>query len=197
MTTVARLFFAVGVSPDVANALRSVAQRLGRDPAAECLRFSEIEQVHFTLRFLGEQGAERHEAALRAGRAAARAASAFDLEIEGLGVFPDDRRPHTLWTGAGRGAGALVELVSRLEGRLADEGFSREERPFVPHLTLARVKRRPPLGAMARILSTPVPRIGSFRVESFALMESRPHRGTVRYIALETFAMELPCSPSS
>ncbi len=192
----ARLFFAVGVSRDVAAALRSISLGLGRAPIADCLRLIDVEQAHFTLRFLGEQSAERQEAALRAGRAAARGASPFDLEFERLGVFPDERRPHTLWIGAGKGAPELAGLAAMLENELAVEGFLREGRPFVPHLTLARVKRRPERSKMATLLAALPTQIAPLRVEGFALMESRPERGTVRYVALENFAMELPCTPS-
>src|SRR5947209_7211908 len=100
----ARLFFAVGVSRDVAAALGSISLGLARAPVADCLRLIDVEEAHFTLRFLGEQTSERRAAAVRAGRAAARGAAPFDVELLGLGVFPDERRPHTLWIGAGKGA---------------------------------------------------------------------------------------------
>jgi 2'-5' RNA ligase len=192
----ARLFFAVGVSREVAKGLRSISLGLQRDPIADCLRFTDIEEAHFTLRFLGEQSPERQAAALRAGRAAGRGACPFELELEGLGVFPDDRRPHTVWIGAGRGARELGGLAALLEDELVVEGFSREDRPFVAHLTLARVKRRPDAGAIGALLGAPPRAVGPFPVESFALMESQPTRVGVRYIALETFALEPPCSPS-
>jgi 2'-5' RNA ligase len=192
----ARLFFAVGVSRDVAASLRSISRGLGRAPIADCLRLIDVEQAHFTLRFLGEQSAERQAAALRAGSAAARGAASFDLEFQGLGVFPDERRPHTLWIGAGKGASELAGLAAMLEDELAVEGFMREARPFVPHLTLARVKRRPERAKMATLLAAQPAQIVPLRVAGFALMESRPERRTVRYIALETFALELPCTPS-
>jgi 2'-5' RNA ligase len=195
MGVVARLFFAVGVSPEIGAALGSLGSRLKGRAGAEELRFVEVEKAHFTLRFLGEQGPDRQAAAVRAGRLAAAGVGAFELGFASLGVFPDERRPHTLWIGAGRGAVELVELARRLSVRLAAEGFADEARPFVPHLTLARVKRRPRADAMRALLSAEAS-VVSQRVESFTLMESAPDGGTVRYIALETFPLESPCTPS-
>jgi RNA 2',3'-cyclic 3'-phosphodiesterase len=196
MGALARIFFAVGVSPEVVPALRSLGSRLRSIPATAGLRFVDLEQAHYTLRFLGEQGPNELEAALRAGRAAAAGTPAFELAMRTLGVFPDERRPHTLWLGAGEGAPALAGRARRLGEHLAGEGFPDEPRPFVPHLTLARVKRRPPREATRALLAGRDEIVGMLQVQSFALMESTPVSGRVRYIALETFALEMPCTPS-
>ena len=196
MGALARLFFAVGVSPEVASALRSLVSKLRGGAGAEGLRFVDVDKAHFTLRFLGEQGPERQAAALRAGKFAAAEMDAFDLAIGTLGVFPDERRPHTVWAGATNGASRLAELARRLEQRLVLEGFPDETRPFVPHLTVARVKRRPRADALRALLARQPDTVASQRVESFALMESAPDGGGVRYIPLETFPLEIPCTPS-
>jgi 2'-5' RNA ligase len=194
---VARLFFSVGVSPEVVSALRSLVSKLRGGPSqTDGLRFVDVEQAHYTLRFLGEKGSDEQAAALRAGRAAAAEIRGFDLTMRTLGVFPDERRPHTLWLGAGEGAARLTELARRLEECLAHEGFPNEARPFVPHLTLARVKRHLPRHAMRALLAGRDEIVATLRVESFALMESKPVENTVRYIALETFPLEMPCMPS-
>jgi RNA 2',3'-cyclic 3'-phosphodiesterase len=193
---VARLFFAIGVSREVTSALESLCSKLKKSAAADNLRFIEPEQAHYTLRFLGEEPPDRQAAAVRAGHAAARGFGPFDLSLRALGVFPDERRPHTLWIGAGRGAPELVQLASQLEGQLLREGFSPGGRAFVPHLTLARVKRRLPPYAMRALLTGPDETIGTLRVASFVLMESKPTNKGTRYIPLETFPLEMPCTPS-
>ncbi|HEX9295149.1 MAG TPA: RNA 2',3'-cyclic phosphodiesterase [Polyangiaceae bacterium] len=192
-----RLFFAVGISRDVEAALRTLRTDLGRHPGCDRLRFVAPEQAHYTLRFLGEETLERQASARQAGRGAALGLAPFDVTLERLGVFPDHRRAHTLWMGAGRGAAELTLLANRLEGQLVERGFSSEDRPFVPHLTIARVKRRLPAGALAGLLNIAVEAIGPFRVDRFALMESQPTRTGVRYVAVETFSLEFTCTPSS
>jgi len=184
---VARLFFAVEVSREVSVALRSLQAKLEKTPAADALRFTDPDQAHYTLKFLGEESPERQVAAVRAARAAAGRARAFELTLQTLGVFPGDRPPHTLWIGGGRGAPELVALASLLETSLVREGFSAEDRPFVPHLTLARVKGRPAPGSIRHLLDDAVETVGSLNVESFSLMESRSTPSGVRYLRLETF----------
>ena len=194
----ARLFFAVGVSPDVISGLESLLSDLGKGAVGRFLRLIEPNQAHYTLQFLGEVSPSRQLDAVRAGRAAAAGAGAskFDLSPHGLGVFPDDRRPHTLFIGADTGASEITRLASSLKTELAREDFEIEPRPFVPHLTLARLKGRPPSSMMRALLFEPRESIGSLHVENFMLMESNPSRGGVRYACLEVFRLEMPCMPS-
>jgi 2'-5' RNA ligase len=192
----ARLFFAVGVSPEVVSVLESLGARIKKSRIAECLRFIDASQAHYTLRFLGEVSPGRRLDAVRAGRAAADGASPFDISLEGLGVFADERRPHTLWVGAGVGASQLSGLASRLEMKLAEVGFAKETRPFVPHLTLARVKDRPPPSAVRALLAESPGTLAVLQVERFVLMESRAGASGLRYVCLETFSLENPCKPS-
>src|SRR5689334_22006741 len=76
---VARLFFAVNVSAEVASEVEAEKARVRRMIADDCLRFTDPKQSHVTLRFLGTQSPERQEAALRAGRRAAAHGKTFDL----------------------------------------------------------------------------------------------------------------------
>lgn len=185
----ARLFFAVAVSPDVGSRLRALADELARREGAKALRFTAPEQAHYTLRFLGPQSEERREAAARAGAVAAREAIPFDLDVESSGVFPDERRAHTLWIGAGKGAPQLVALAGRLESALAAEGFAAEDRPFVPHMTLARVKRRLDRATIASFVSAGSRPLGAVRVDEFKLFESRPTPSGALYVPLVTFRL--------
>ena len=193
----ARLFFAVNVSTEVASAVEAEKARLRRVLADDCVRFTDPKQSHVTLRFLGEQSAERQEAALRAGRRAAGGAAGFDLVLETLGLFPDARRPHTLWIGSGVGGSQLVALAKQLEVALVAEGFEQEERPFVPHLTIARIKGRLAPSSL-ELLREPEPRtVATVRVESFALMESRPVGRSHEHLALEVFAFRDSTTPTA
>lgn len=94
--------------------------------------------LHFTLQFLGEvtEGAARGAAAALAGVAF----DPFDVELRGAGAFPESGSPRVVWVGAADG-GRLAGLARRVEAALAPLGFSRD-RPFAPHLTVFRVKRK-------------------------------------------------------
>jgi 2'-5' RNA ligase len=185
----ARLFFAVAVSPGIASRLRALEVDLARLEGADALRFMLPEQAHYTLRFLGALSEERHDAAARAGALAAREAKAFDVDVETSGVFADERRPHTLWIGAGRGAADLVALAAGLSAALFREGFPKEERAFVPHMTLARAKRRLGPATLASFLSAGSEALGRLRVHEFKLFESRPSRSGAVYVPLASFRL--------
>jgi 2'-5' RNA ligase len=66
--------------------------------------------------------------------------SPFRLEISGLGAFPGLKQARVLWVGIGGELDQLSTLQQNIDSVLAALGFAREERPFVPHLTLARVR---------------------------------------------------------
>ena len=193
----ARLFFSVGVSRDVASGLRKLQAQMGPRLPREGFRFVEADQAHYTLRFLGEEPIERQTAAIRAGHGAALGLASFVVMLEGLGVFPDVRHAHTLWIGAGRGSAELITLATRLEAQLLEHGFSGQDRLFVPHLTIARIKRRIPAAVLGGVLQTPLQPVGRLTVESFALMESHPTSRGVRYLAVETFRLESACTQFS
>jgi 2'-5' RNA ligase len=200
----ARVFLAIGVSAKVAGLIDELVQAIRRDAPAGLFRFVEASQGHVTLRFLGQRSSEEQTRIVRAATAAAQGASPFAMALGGLGVFPDDRRPHTLWIGLKEGASELTALAARLDAELARAGFRSEGRPYVPHLTLARIKRRPPRDLMKKLLGGeldggPVAREGTAPrevVDRFALMESRATGATVRYVSLQIFRLETACTPS-
>ena len=156
----ARLFFALQPADDAAAALadmaRATAAAVGGRPVPR-------ENIHLTLAFLGELDA--------AGEALARTladrvrGTAFTLSLDELGGF---RRARVAWAGASTPDPALMAVQAGLEARLRDAGFELEERPFKPHVTLARkVERTPPPAAMPAI---------AWRVSEFVLMRSQAGR---------------------
>lgn len=145
-----RAFVAVPVPAGLHPALAALQAHLTELPALDEFRWIPVQNLHLTLRFLGEVDEDRVpdiEAALRAAVSGARA---VDLPLERFGVFPHLKRPNVLWTGPNETPASLTEMAGVLNARLEEAGFPREEgaRPFAAHLTLARrrVKGRPPAG---------------------------------------------------
>jgi 2'-5' RNA ligase len=133
-----RLFFSLPLPGPVLERLRGPldeARRAGRG-----LSFGNLAQLHFTLAFLGEQP----EAAVAPACEAAEAArgEGFELVIEGPGAFPSLSRPRVVWLGVSKGASELCALAERLRKGLVQRGLSFDEKPFRPHLTVARLKER-------------------------------------------------------
>ncbi|WP_045218835.1 RNA 2',3'-cyclic phosphodiesterase [Desulfonatronum thioautotrophicum] len=103
------------------------------------------ENWHLTLKFLGELSQDQ---AKRLGDGLLQAMSipavgeSFVVQGRGGGFFPDLRRPRILWVGLGKGARKVGHLAFRVENSCAEMGFSRDHRPFLAHLTVARIKRQ-------------------------------------------------------
>jgi len=169
---------------------------LGRVAPPGFFRFGDPDQSHVTLRFLGQRSAEEQARIAGAAATTASRGEPFELVFGGLGVFPDEKRPHTLWLGLKRGRREVVGLAARLTEALEGVGFPPETRSFAPHLTLARIRRRPPPGSMTPVLGSEVDGTAVLRVERFFLMESRATGGGVRYLPLRTFRLENACTLS-
>lgn len=105
--------------------------------------------MHLTLAFLGEVPPGRVEAA-GACLDALSGSGPFTAVPGEAGFFPSPERPRVFWLGFGAGAGRLAEAAARLAAALRGAGFALEDRPFVPHLTLARLKGSVPPAAAGK-----------------------------------------------
>lgn len=101
------------------------------------VRWLSPDHMHLTLRFIGEVDPERM-ATIRQGLTG-QAALPFTCRIQGVGRFPARGKARVIWAGVQAEAG-LSQLAEMVEHRLREIGISPEERPFFPHITLARVK---------------------------------------------------------
>lgn len=152
---------------------------------AESVRWVPAENIHLTLKFLGEISSE--EAQLLVDRAGPIAAGSQPIELKasGLGVFPNPKRPNVIWVGVGGADEGLAALQGELESSLAAAGFDRERRDFHPHLTLGRTRRglsRSTMKSLADGLSRAgVGDLGHWRVETLALMRSELRPDGARY----------------
>lgn len=161
------------------------------------MRWAAPTRLHFTLKFLGDVEEEGIEAARRATAEAARAGPApFRLDLEGLGTFPHRGPARVVWAGCGAGAAALRALAAAVEEAFVAAGFPREERPFSPHLTLARVKD--PLSGRRlgqALASVPGEPFGSVVVGSIVLYRSDLSPAGPDYSELLRVALESDAAP--
>src|SRR5437870_3827882 len=157
-----RSFIAVELPPQVHALLTTVQEELRESlgGAASAIRWVRPEGTHLTLQFLGDVPASSIERIEQALRAACASASPFTLKVEGLGAFPNPRRPRVIWVGLTGDPGALAALRSLHEsvtGQMKTLGF-RPDNSFKPHLTLGRIRetaRRDELEALAKTLEYP------------------------------------------
>ncbi len=97
------------------------------------------ENIHVTLRFIGEIPMTKVQEICDALTSTLKF-KPFTIKIEGLGVFPNIRRPRVIWAGVSRGTEELVKLHDIIEKTLRSLGIPPVREKFVPHVTLARVK---------------------------------------------------------
>jgi 2'-5' RNA ligase len=98
-------------------------------------RWVRPESLHITLKFIGEQPAERVEAIT--ARLQRVDCSAFEIRSAGYGFFPTAKAPRVFWIGI-NGGSQLAELAGAIDAATAELGIPREDRAYSPHLTLAR-----------------------------------------------------------
>jgi len=134
-----RAFIAIDLPEDV----RSKTQELVRDLAAvsEGVKWVEPEKLHLTLKFLGDVDENETYHICQAMSRAVAAIEPFDIQSLGAGAFPKIERPRTLWIGVGAGSDELIALQAAIDDAMADLGYARDPKRFLPHLTLGRVKK--------------------------------------------------------
>lgn len=134
---VVRTFIAL----DLPAAVRDQAGRLQQIMMRRCagVRWVKPEQMHLTLKFLGETKADKIRTILTMLDRMTWGIAPFVLDIGGIGAFPNPRNPKVIWAGIGVEA-RLVDFQQRIDTELEQLGFPKEKREFSPHLTLGRVK---------------------------------------------------------
>lgn len=184
-----RLFVALNPGDEIRKKLESVITGL-RGSLRGSISWVRPENIHLTLKFIGEVDAERIPAIDSCLTRAARHGIAFGFEVEGLGCFPDSARPRVLWAGLRGYSDALPGLAAGIESELTSVGIPRERRRFSPHLTLARIRRVDDGPALQRVLDAYEEQFfGECWVRSFQLMESRLGRGGASYTELAGYTV--------
>jgi len=137
-----RTFVAVEASAAVRHSALRLIDQLRAAPAQ--VKWVEPENMHVTLKFLGDVDPREIHKVCGVVKDAAAGREPFELEIRGAGAFPNLGRPGTVWLGAGEGAEQMAALFRPIEKALKGLGFPREPRQFHAHLTLGRVRRGGP-----------------------------------------------------
>lgn len=126
-----RLFVAIDLPDEVKRSVADICR------GVTGVRWLPSDQLHLTLRFIGEAD-DAVNAAIRRGLAGITSPP-FPLSLQGVGCFPSPRRPRVLWVGLSGGE-PLKRLQQKVEAAVVTAGIPAEERPFSPHITLARLR---------------------------------------------------------
>jgi len=179
-----RLFVALSISKEVREKLGTLVRELSAaDPAP---RWITPANLHITLKFIGETFPDR-VAAICEALSEVRISQSLNLEFRRLGFFPNARRPSVAWVGI-ESSPDLVLLAAEINQALARLGIPSENKSFVPHLTIARLKQpRVSPALSAKIQEQSSRGFGFTSASEFHLMESRLKSGGAEYTMLRSF----------
>jgi 2'-5' RNA ligase len=184
-----RLFLAITIPVEVVGALSAAQADVRALLGAEGIRYVRPEHFHFTLKFLGEQTIARAYRVVDVVREYCLGQTQFDVELGGVGAFPNADRASVVWIGAAEGADRVVACAKGLDAALARQGFARENKPPKAHVTIARVKGYEGERSVGRHLHRlSVGTVGKFTVDGVALMQSHLLPSGPQYAVVERFA---------
>lgn len=184
--TAARVFLAIPlheIFPEIGGILRPLCCQV---PG---VRWADPRRVHLTLHFFGFISAKEIELIHPSFKKIMSFFSPFKLCLGGIGGFPDLERPHIVWLGIEEHAGRLLSLQKAIQGEVRALGFETEARPFQPHATIGRVKRKNQnLGPLLKNLKIQLPH-PERTVDHVALYQSRFLPDGVRYEILKIYPL--------
>jgi len=140
MSQTIRLFIAIDLPEAVKAVLLETAAHMGRQLSNRAVRWVKPAQMHLTLRFLGDTAVSQLPALQSQLTQLTSQHTSFRLHLNGVGAFPNRKRPRVVWVGLDGDVAVLQTMQAELEEQIMQLGWSREKRPFSPHVTLGRVK---------------------------------------------------------
>lgn len=178
-----RTFLAIEVPEHIRKIIYEVAQVEAKKELP--IKWVSFENLHITLKFLGEIDEDKRAEMKPVIAEIGQRHSPFDVELAGLGCFPNPRNPRVIWVGVKQGGDVLCTIAAELERELARFGFEEETR-FHPHLTIGRIREFCRVDSiLAKSVSTSV-----FKADSIVLFKSTLKPAGPTYEELERFALQ-------
>lgn len=184
-----RLFVSIDLPDDLAPAVAAVQEDLAD---ASGLGFTDPEQAHLTLKFLGETPETRLEELTDALAAAVEDAAVepFEAALEGLGVFPSLEYIRVVWLGVEEGSEEITRLAEAVEAQTTAIGFDPEGHDFTPHVTLARMNHAGGKEFVQEAVRTLEPVVGRMDVTEIRLTKSELTEEGPAYSTVERFPLD-------
>ena len=186
-----RSFIAILLDEAVRDAVAAELEYL--KPLASSVAWVARQNLHLTLKFLGEVEAETLETMKEALAEGVSSAAPFMLAFHGLGAFPGLARPRVIWVGVSQGARECQALQADVDAALARRGFPKESRPYTPHLTIGRVRVPRGMAALQQAITRNAQKdFGTQSLRAISLMRSDLHPSGARYTELYTAPLGPP-----
>ena len=169
-----RAFIAVELPLEIRQNIQHATSNLRRDTGS-LIRWVAAENMHLTLKFLGDIPSANVEALTQMIHAQADSFNCFDIHLTGIGSFPSPKRPRVIYIGIHAPA-ALEAFQRQIESAARRLGYTAEERAFAPHLTIGRVRQHVRADEQQRLRSaleeSTIDSLGTARVNSVHLYKS-------------------------
>ncbi|WP_440999627.1 RNA 2',3'-cyclic phosphodiesterase [Fodinibius sp. SL11] len=176
-----RLFIAIPIPEAVKKRLLDLQQPI------EGMRWQAKEQMHLTLKFVGEVDETTGNKLRKEMTKIAH--PNFSMTIAGIGYFPEGKHPKVVWAGVKQNE-LLFELHEKIEGYCQNMGICPEKRPFKPHVTVARTKGTSKRAVTSFINQHKKFAVRDILVDEFVLYESKLHSDGARHSRLQSYRLK-------
>jgi 2'-5' RNA ligase len=170
-----RTFIAVDIPSHIQQIVQQKTESLRHTLDTSLIRWVAVENMHLTLKFLGDVSSANIAMLTQILRAEAELVHAFEFYINGLGSFPSLRRPRVIYIGI-RAPAELEALYRGIESACTRLGYESEARSFSPHLTIGRVRQDVSVSDQQKIRGalegTMIDALSTARVDSVHLYKS-------------------------
>jgi 2'-5' RNA ligase len=135
-----RSFVAINFSHDIIEKITDIIQYFKSQTPDKALKWVAPDNLHMTVKFLGEVPEGNIERVKEIILEALQGRHAFEIGVEGLGMYPNKNNPRVIWLGI-QGGDPLVEIHKRLDAALLEAAITPDKHSLSPHLTIARIRR--------------------------------------------------------
>jgi 2'-5' RNA ligase len=183
-----RAFIAIDLPPEIKKTISIQTASLKKD-SGQAVRWVAAENIHLTIKFLGEISSANLELLTQAMRAECEQHHSFQVTVEKLGCFPNPRRPRVIWIGL-----VIPPEINRLQHQIeaitTRLGYATEDKPFAPHLTIGRVREQANASELQTLRTTlehkNIGSLGTFTAGAVQLFKSELKPGGPVYTCLAT-----------
>ncbi len=170
MSTVVRAFLSIAIEDQaLISRISQIQHQL--NPEGAKMKIVETNNIHFTIRFFGDTPTGKIEE-MRDCLGRIKIAP-FEIKIQGVGAFPNRRRPRVIWIGVTENSQKIVDLKLKADELLTEIGYKMEREKFTPHATIARVRNVKDPNILVRNLEELADKpIGNMTVKSLSMKKS-------------------------
>ena len=178
-----RTFIAVELPENIKKKIEEVQNPLKKTDTY--VSWVKPENVHLTLKFLGEVEENKIEDVFYGTEKALKGAKSLSLSLKNLGCFPNLKRPRVVWVGVEKGKEELSFLQKNIQEELSKLGYPKEDRAFSPHLTIGRVKSPKNIEKLVKLIEKTDFQTEEVKIDEVVVMKSQLHPQGAIYTPLK------------